>query len=521
MRILIFSLKSLFIIAVACTIVPFTVSYVFAASSVNIPLDSSAYRDLETLSARHVIQSDLSSTKPYTRNEAGRLIFEAIDALEKNQYSLQFSSEKILEQLKNDYQDEINEARAKSSSKTFLKPIDNFSVKYNYLSGPFSIYNNEGINYFDGHNAQASFQSFAKLWNVFSFYVQPVILYNQKANNVDGNSETDVRMHKGYVKFTLSNFEIQAGRDSLWWGPGYHGALLMSNNAKPFDMIKVSNPEAVLLPWIFKYLGPIKFNLIFSQLNDERTAPALSKPYLYGLRLDLKPHPLFEIGISQLCLFSGEGRRNLSFNDIVKILYSNENRDNSELDSNQEVAIDVAFTIPNVQRLLPLASSIKIYGEVGAEDTGLPPDRRAYLVGAAFSDFLLFVNMKFRVEYANLSPSSVPNAWYSHSSYPMQYEGRVFGHHAGGDSDDLFFELSQDHIGKWSYQLGFDKERSGLNSKTNIQDKYQFYVGMGYELMEKSKVMVKYAYEKIKNYNYVADDTRNNHFVGVEFTAGF
>jgi hypothetical protein len=495
---------------------------VSAGSSVNIPLDSPIYNDLETLSLRGLIKSGLFSIRPITRTEAGRLIFEAVNNLDKEDISLQASTKEILSDLQWEFRDEVAEIQNGTPPKTIIKPIDKLAVKYRYLDGPYSSYNNEGITYSDGNNVKVDFQSYGELWNVFSYYVQPMALYNQKdgdATNSDGDTK-EVRLQKGYIKLTFGNLELEAGRDALWWGPGYRGTLLMSNNAQPFDMIKLSNPQATLLPSILKYLGPFKFNLVFSELNDNRPAPYRANPYFYGLRLDFKPHSNFEIGMSQNCLFSGAGNRDLSFTDILNILYSNENLSGKE-ESNQQVAIDVALTVPNVSRLIPLAGSMKVYGEWGAEDTGLPPDRRAYIVGAMFHDVLRQDNLKFRVEYANTSPKSVPGAWYNHPSYPMRYEERVFGHHAGGDADDLFFELSQDRLGRYSYKIGFDEQRKGLDTKTYTEETYEAYAEIGYALMEKTKMLFKYGYQRIKNYQNVADDNRNNHLAGAELQFSF
>ncbi|NQT68955.1 MAG: hypothetical protein HQ552_05195, partial [Desulfobacteraceae bacterium] len=281
-----------------------------------------------------------------------------------------------------------------------------------------------------------------------------------------------------------------------------------------------------LLPWIFSYLGPFRFNLLFSRLDDDEhditdmaTGDDLSKPYLYGLRLDFKPHPLFEIGLSHLVLFGGEGR-DISFADFFKIAYGNKNRDGAELDSNQQFAIDLALTIPNVSRLVPLADSIKLYGELGAEDTGTPPDRRAYLAGIALNDAFMVKSMKLRAEYANLSPGSVPTAWYSHGSYPMTYSGRVFGHHAGTDSDDLFIELSQTLENRFSCKIGFDKERNGI-SQSNTQEKYQYFLETGYDIAEWLDLAVRYSYEEISNYENLKDNEQKNHFMGIELKCNF
>ena len=71
----------------------------------------------------------------------------------------------------------------------------------------------------------------------------------------------------------LGRCEIEAGKDSMWWGPGYHGSILMSNNAEPFKMLKLSTPSPVSLPWIFKALGPFKVVWFLTQLEDDRPVP--------------------------------------------------------------------------------------------------------------------------------------------------------------------------------------------------------------------------------------------------------
>jgi len=489
-------------------------SSAFASSSVNVPFALPLYRNMELWVAKGLIQSNLSSTRPFSRAEVGRLLAEALDKCDALKEPTTACSD-LQGPTAKYFEEEVSEVRSRGSSpSTFLKPIDALSITYNRLSGPFSIYNNEGINYYDGNNASVQFQSRGRLWNVFSFFIQPIFSYYQKFDQIEGNDEDELRMHKGYVKLTAGNFEVEVGRDSLWWGPGYHGALLMSNNAHPFDMVKLSNPEPTLLPWIFHWLGPFKFNLFFSELNDGRSGSNVAHPYLYGLRLNFKPHPFFEAGLSHLALFGGSGR-DLSFFDVIKILYSNKNRDNTKFESNQELAVDVALMIPNIRKLIFLADSVKLYAEGGAEDTGTLPDRRAYLVGMALYNPFAVEKVVFRVEYADLSPGSVPAAWYSHGSYPMQYDGRVFGHHAGSDADDIFFEWSQD-IEKFFYKLGLDRERSGIQTKADVQEKNQYFGEMGYRIKDNSNITVRYSYEEITNYMNVKDDDKRNHFLEVE-----
>jgi len=493
-----------------------------AASSTNVTLERDIYRDMELWAAEGLIDSNLSSIKPFAGSEVGKQLAGALDKC-----NAMTSPSETCKDIQNRYATlfdaEIEEARFPDRSVgTYIKPIETFSVSYNYLSGPFSTYNNEGLYYGKGSNALIQFQSQARLGNVLSFFVQPVLIYNQHFGHDDGGSRTDVRLHKGYAKLNLFNIELQVGRDSLWWGPGYHGSLLMSNNAHPFDMIKLSNPEPVRLPWIFSYLGLWQFNLIFSQLNDERTGKELANPFLYGMRVGLKPIQYVELGVSHLVVFGGPGRRDLNLSEINQVLFGNADRSNEKTDSNQEVAIDMAVTLPNLKKYIFVADGIKLYGEIGAEDNGNPPTTRAWLAGLAIFKPFGLERSAFRVEYATtvLGPYNIPDGWYKHGSYPMRYEGRVFGHHMGTEADDFFVEWSHS-FDKVYYKLSFDRERSGFKTKTYAQSKNQYLGELGYRINSNLNLILRYAYEDIDNLGNVQGERQGNHFLGTEAVIEF
>jgi len=91
----------------------------------------------------------------------------------------------------------------------------------------------------------------------------------------------------------------------------------------------------------------------------------------------------------------------------------------------------------------------------------------------------------------------------------------VFGHHAGSDAEDIFVEWSQD-FEKFFYKLGFDRERSGIQTKTDTQMKNQYFGEIGYRFNPHSKITLRYAYEEIENFGYVQDEHQRNQFMGVE-----
>ncbi|MFO7568404.1 MAG: capsule assembly Wzi family protein [Smithellaceae bacterium] len=485
-----------------------------AASSVNVPLDHPIYSSLDRWGAQGLVSGQLSSLRPVTRKEAGRQIAQVLQHCE--QASLESAACRDAVYFSKSFAMEVAAASDPEASHAWaFKPVDTARVSYAYIDGSFSQFNQDGIEMTRGHNAVIRTQSHATLWRYFSAYVEPAFIYNQYFGTEE-NTRSTLRLNKGYAKATAGPLELLVGRDALWWGPGYHGTLLMTNNAHPFDMIKLSNPEPAVLPWWLGLLGPVQFNLIFSQLNDERSGRELANPFLYGLRLNLKPHRFVEIGASHLVQFGGPGRRDMTISEIFKTLYSNDNHDREKVDSNQQVSVDIALTLPELSKYLKVVDAVKVYLEVGAEDSGYPPDRRAYVTGFALYRLFGLDNTVLRAEYAIMSPYSVPGAWYDHAWYPMRYEGRVFGHHAGTDAEDIFLEWSQDFT-KAGYKIGFDRERSGVQTRReSVQNKDQFFVELDYRFIEQLRVTGRYTFENITNHRNAPGADQRNHYFGLE-----
>jgi hypothetical protein len=125
-----------------------------------------------------------------------------------------------------------------------------------------------------------------------------------------------------------------------------------------------------------------------------------------------------------------------------------------------------------------------------------------------------------RAEYTNLSPKSSPVAWYSHSLWSMTHYGRVFGHHAGTDSDDLFIEISHAVNDTFRYRVGFDRERGGI-SQEYPEEKYQFFIETGFDPRKWCNLTIRYGYEEITNVGNVEDAKEKNHFIGTELKFRF
>ena len=73
---------TIIIFAILFTHIPFFSAQ--AASSTNVPLDDEIYRDMEFWAAEGLIQSQLSSIKPFARSEVGKQIVRALEKWRRN-----------------------------------------------------------------------------------------------------------------------------------------------------------------------------------------------------------------------------------------------------------------------------------------------------------------------------------------------------------------------------------------------------------------------------------------------------
>lgn len=465
-----------------------------------------------------MIDSALVGTRPFSRLEMAWFIGEALTNHENKSIDNKIVS-RLLSRLKEEFHDELAKLKyiEGSSADSFFKPLEDPYIRFVYGDKRFELENRRGDVFSPFSNYRLGFSTRAKLWDHVSLYLHPELRYQKYGEEweIDKQEwEVDLEVIEGYVKLTFFNLEIEVGRDSLWWGPGRHGSWLLSNNAKPFDMIKLSNPRSVLLPWWFECLGPVKFVTFLTELEEDRAVPGAK---LFGLRLNLKPHPILEIGISRTIMLGGEGREATKFGDYWKVFWATEENRPGKLDNNQLGGIDFSLKLP-LDKLLPLASSLTLYGDIAGEDEaeGLP-SRTAYLGGLYLGNLFLTGRTDLRVEYANNHIPGHPDYWYNHHVYKSgySYDGRIIGHHMGSDADDIFVKLSHYLTEDLLLGLAFDREQQGLSSKVKETKDY-WELELSFSGLDDIALKGGYRYEHIENFNFNPGDVEENHLIMLE-----
>jgi hypothetical protein len=436
---------------------------------------------LDKLAGCGLVNSSLVGMRPVTRMEAARQVSEATRALKRP--SAPVFPPALMAGLQEEFKAEIAEIEGRSAAGSYFKPLRNPSLGYVYQHGQDSVtaskskkspggeidarqfaltVNNDGVDYDEQHNLQLGFESEIRWsdWGLLNW--RPLLL----GTSMEEDADFSLKTLQALAVLGLGPVEISAGRQSLWWGQGYNGTLVLTNNAKPLDMVRLTNPSPILLPWIFSSLGPFRFDFFISELEKDRAVP---DPYLGGLRLNFKPRPWLEIGASRTLMFGGKGRPSVDFKDFMTIL-GGTNLLGDEDTSNQLAALDARIKIP-------LLNGLDVYGEWGGEDqsNGLPfISNKAYMVGIYLP--CLDPNGWFgaRFELADLSHiDGNSSPWYRHNVYESgyTYEGRILGHHVGGAGEDWFAQIEAMLPGGGLLQLAYDYQKRGVDHP--VEEKHQ------------------------------------------------
>jgi len=425
--------------------------------STNVPLDHWSYDAIDKLAGQGLIDSSMLTTRPVSRFEMARMIAEADEKYQRLNQQNEVTSV-ILERLKQEFASELAATGAIEGQpmQDFVKPVEDPYVKYVYARSKPDIENIRGDQFDKYSNTRAGFASRARLFDVTAFYLHPEYPWSSEQGS------RDVKLIEAYGKLAMGKWEIEVGKDSLWWGPGYYGSLLMSNNAEPFKMVKLSTPGPIRLPWIFSLLGPFKAVWFLTQLEKDRPVP---EPKLTGLRLSFKPHPAVELGLSRAIIFGGAGRGGLGLRDYWNIFLATKENRPGKLDNDQLAGFDASVLLP-IDWLM-FAKSVKLYGDfIGEDEAGGLPTNFGKLFGAKIFDIGRTGRTDLTIEYANNHIPGKPNVFYNHHVYQAgyTYRGRIIGHYMGTDSKDLFVRLEHYLTNDIILGLQYDKQTHNLSS---------------------------------------------------------
>ena len=408
-----------------------------------VPLDSWIYPALGRLAAMGLMDTGFAGMRPWTRKECARLLGEAEDKVgERGEARPEVQN--LLSALEKELGTETEAAGGGQNEGVFR--VESLYTRTEHISGmPLTDgynfaqtqFNDFGRPYGEGWNSVSGFSSYTT-WGSWVGYVRgelqtapslPALPLSARqfvatADGIPvvplGTAAPSVQrfdLLEGYAGLTFDNWQVSFGKQTLNWGPGDGGSLMLSDNAEPINMFRINRVSPFRLPSFLSFLGPMRIEFFVGQLDGHHFAetqsgvvgswsqPLNPQPFAQGEKLSFKLSPNLEVGLSYGSIFGGTGVPATLGTFGNSLLDTGGDLPSGASKSGRFDGLDFTYRIPKLRNWLTL------YGEGYAQDQvvffidpkarPLPfgyPERAAWHGGIYVSRFPKAQKLDFRAE---------------------------------------------------------------------------------------------------------------------------
>ena len=145
-------------------------------------------------------------------------------------------------------------------------------------------------------------------------YAGGVIKVGYAVNPPDG---MHYQFDDSYAAWRLGNWWVSAGQQQRWWGPGWDGSLVLSNNARPMPSISIdrASSDPFKTKWL-SWIGPWRLTTFMGL--EERQNAEFPNPLVWGMRVTFRPLRDVELGLSRTAQWCRVGVCGLhTFEDVL------------------------------------------------------------------------------------------------------------------------------------------------------------------------------------------------------------
>lgn len=532
----------------------------FAQASVNVNNLDPVYRDIDKLVAFGLVDKIIMGQRPFSRREFARITGTALgrfptlkakledpDLSEKKKEQLRRRIDylqPILSRLQARFEEElIQQGFLPGKSRWYsAHPLEQAVFDFNANNSPprmippngtgliQAVINpllqyQQGRHIVDGTNLSLETESWVRASKHFAVLARPRF---QLGIGRDGQADdNNVYVQNLYAKFYVANFEVEVGRDQIFYGQGYNAGLLLSNNPRGLDMIKISNDSPGILPGFLRYLGAHKLSFFYADLGPEQFFP---HSYLIAFKWNLQPLSFLELGVSNLVVSGGEGSPQGSFGDRVLELFpfgALFGEDIPEI-GNKMPALDIRFRIPPARYL-------ELYAEAAFDDiNGIAKvqyvDDAAYIAGFYLPRLLDSGAADLRMEYHRTGIRFYRHGQFLTGNTENQFIlGDILGPNAQGVYMVMNWDINADNL--LTFNGAFEDRSNDIyrpegNEITGeslhyvkIQDlpnekRYRGIVGWQSRISEIPMLLTtRLGIERVQNFKFIAGNDRTN-FLG-------
>jgi membrane-associated phospholipid phosphatase len=352
-----------------------------------VPLDSWVYPALKRLAALGYIQSQFTGLEPWTRAECERQI-------EEGEYSAQDEPPasdiaQTIQALKHEFSDD--------GQHYYSAQIDSVYSRYTQISGtPLrdsyhfgqTLWNDFGRPYDQGANVITGATASAVAGRFF-FYAQGeyqhapgrgaltdaqrTFIADVDANPVQPASPVNTidRFYPidMYAGVKVGDYALTFGKQSLWLAPTEASPLMLSDNADPMYMLRLSRTTPLVLPGFLHWLGQVRGELLFSKLSGHQF-PA--RPFFNLQKVSFHPTKNLEVGFTRASIWAGVGHPFTAgsflnnFTSLSSPLGESSTIGNRNDPGDRKSGFDFSYRIPGLRNWL------SVYSDMYADDDPLP-----------------------------------------------------------------------------------------------------------------------------------------------------
>lgn len=472
-------IKAVVIFIAIATLLPGTVKAENSLSA-NIPLNSYIYEYIEKLDGLGYLKDMRTGNKPYTRIQVAKWVQQITGTIESEKTTPPYVKS-ILSRLHAEFRRELTHEQL---SGLYLRDV---TIGETYRSGvsynPLSTYN-YGYKYSPHTNESLSFNLENSVNSHCIIALSPRIAFSSDKNTTS--------LTAGYIKASFNGVELELGKDSLWWGQGFRGSLLLTDNAKPLTFAKLSWSNTTLF---------------YSILETDRSD--VKYPSFVGLRKDFKPGANFTFGAALTSMVGGEGHM-LGRGDYHHWLSGTNAYSNDKW--NSIAGVDFRWRLPRL-------NGLQLYGEFYGEDQAhflkiIPiPSEMAEVVGIYLPRITKNGDWEARLEWAHTTPS-----WYRHSLYTRGYTyyGDLMGDAIAGNA--YRYNVNLTHFSPNGSQFAVNLERVNKKNSATPQKSDSFWIALRNPLTDDVFLQTAFGLAKTNNFNFIAGDNKTNYFANLIIT---
>ncbi len=407
-----------------------------------VPLDSWIYPAIDRLSAMGMIDSGFAGMRPWTRRECTRLVNQADEKL-GDEVSENSEAAKLVASLEHEFQREIetagggdNRSFRVESIYTRVENISGMPLNDGYNFAQTQI-NDFGRPYGQGWNSVTGFSTYATSGRSVGYVRGELqtapgvpalpLSARQFVASADGipivppatasPSVQQFDLLEAYVGLTLDNWQVSFGKQTLDWGPGDGGAMILSDNVEPINMFRINRVSPLLLPGFLKFLGPMRMEFFVGQLDGHHfvfTAsgvtgswlqPLSPQPFTEGEKISFKPSRDLEVGLSYMTIFAGTGVPATLGTFVNGLLDTGGELPGGSSKSSRFTGLDFSYRIPKLRKWLTFYGDGFTHDQIiffiDPKARPLPlgyPERAVWRAGIYVAQFPRISKLDFRVE---------------------------------------------------------------------------------------------------------------------------